>query len=72
MVPGWLPGNDPSSRGGAPGVDVSRSYWIYVSPGEGLPPGTAPGAKHSPGKVLGWQTATATRGGSVLSLHYRD
>ena len=25
-VPGWHSGNDPSSRGGAPGVDVSRSH----------------------------------------------
>ena len=60
-----LPGRSPGGRRVALPLDLRV-------PGEGLPPGTAPGAGHSPGKVLGWQKATATRGGSVLSLHYRD
>ena len=60
--PGGVPGTirPPGGRRVTPPLDPRV-------PGEGLPPGTAPGVERSPERALGWQTATATRGGSLLS-----
>ena len=43
-----------------------------MSLGKDCPRGSDPGVEHTPGKVSSWRIATATRGRSVLFLHYRD
>ena len=64
--PGGVPGTT-RPPGGEPRGSTCNAPIGPPCPRGGSPPGTAPGVERSPGRALGWQTATATRGGSLLS-----